>query len=217
MHSDRVFTPDDLAEIERRVEEAEASTGGEIVPYVVDACDPYPEAPWAAAAAGALVAPVVAAALHLGLGLWGVDPALWLAMPALVGGGAGWLAGRFVDPLRRLLVPADLLERRVELRAASAFVEEEVFATRDRTGILLFVALFEHRVLVLADAGIHAAVAAEEWERIAADTAAGIKAGAPGRALADAVSRCGELLARRVERRPDDVDELSDAVRREEL
>lgn len=217
MHIDRVFSPDDLEEIERRVGEAEASTGGEIVPYVVDACDPYPEAAWTATAAGALLTPLLAVLLHVGLGLWGGDWSLWMALPALLGGGAGWLAGRFVAPLRRLLVPAELLERRVGLRAASAFVEEEVFATRDRTGILLFVALFEHRVLVLADAGIHAEVAPEEWQGIAADTAAGIKAGRPGRALADAVTRCGELLARRVERRRDDVDELSDEVRREEM
>lgn len=217
MTIENVFSPDDLAEIERRVGEAEASTGGEIVPYVVDACDPYPEAAWAATAVGALLAPLLAAGLHLGFGLWGGAWSLWLTVPALVGGGAGWLAGRFATPLRRLLVPAEVLERRVELRAAAAFMEEEVFATRERTGILLFVALFEHRMVVLADAGIHAAVGNEEWTGIAADTAAGIRAGHPGRALADAVTRCGELLARRVERRPDDVDELPDAVRREEM
>ena len=41
------------------------------------------------------------------------------------------------------------------LVAMAAFVEEEVFSTRDRTGILLFLSLFEHRVVVLGDSGIN--------------------------------------------------------------
>ena len=36
--------------------------------------------------------------------------------------------------------------------------EEEVFSTEDRTGILLLLSLFEHRVVVLGDAGIKAKV-----------------------------------------------------------
>jgi putative membrane protein len=217
MKSDRVFAPGELEEIARRVGRAEGGTRGEIVPYVVDASDDYPEAYWTAAALGALLAPLAAWALHAGLGLWGGPWGLWMTLPPLAGAGAGWLAVRLAEPLRRALAPGDELERRVRLRAAAAFVDEEVFDTRDRSGILLFVSLFEHRVLVVADAGIEAKVAQAEWDSIAGNVAAGIRAGRAGEALAEGVTRCGELLARRdgLAPRPDDADELSDHVRRE--
>lgn len=216
MKRDRVFAPGELEEVARRVGRAEGSTRGEIVPYVVDASDDYPEAYWTAAAAGALLAPLVAWALHGAAGLWGGHWGLWMTLPPLTGAAAGWLAVRLVEPLRRAMVATEELERRVRLRAAAAFVDEEVFATRDRTGILLFVSLFEHRVLVVADAGIEARVAQPEWDSIAGNVAAGIRAGRAGEALAEGVSRCGELLSRPgLEPRRDDADELSDHVRRE--
>jgi putative membrane protein len=217
MKPDRFFTADDLAEVERAVAGAEAATAGEIVPYAVDAADDYPGAAWTGAALGALVAPLVAFGAHAALGLWGGALAPWMLLPPLAGAAAGYLLVALVPALRRGLIPAATLERRVAARAAEAFVQEEVFATRERTGILIFLALFERRVVVIADAGIHRQVAAGEWDRIVAALVAGIRAGRPGRALADAVRRCGALLAERgVERRADDRDELPGRLRREE-
>lgn len=217
MKVDQFFSPEDLEEIERAVAAAEQRTAGEIVPYAVDASDDYPGTAWTGAALGALAGPVAALALHAWLGLWGGWLTLWVALPPLAGAAVGYLAVALSDPLRRRLVPRATIERRVEARAAQVFVEEEVFATRDRTGILLFLSLFEHQVVVMADAGIHRKVEAGEWDRIAAEIVAGIRAGRPGRALADAIGRCGELLAARgVERRVDDRDELADRLRRGE-
>lgn len=217
MKSDPVFAPGELEEIARRVGVAEGSTRGEIVPYVVDASDHYPEAVWTAMALGAVLTPLAAWLLHTALGLWGGPGLPWITVPPLAGAGAGWLATRLAA-VRRALVTHDAIERRVRLRAAAAFVDEEVFDTRERTGILLFVSLFERRVLVVSDAGIEERVAQAEWDSIVGSVAAGIRAGRAGEALAEAVTRCGELLARRgVERRPDDVDELPDHVRRERL
>jgi putative membrane protein len=217
MRTDSVFAPGELEEIARRVGEAEGTTSGEIVPFVVDASDTYPEAAWTAVALGAVLTPLAAWVLHTGLGLWGGDWVLWMTLPPLAGAGAGWLAALWA-PVRRALLARSVIERRVRLRAAAAFVDEEVFDTRERTGILLFVSLFERRVLVISDAGIEARVAQAEWDSIAGNVAAGIRADRAGAALAEAVTRCGELLARRgVERRPDDIDELPDNVRRERL
>jgi putative membrane protein len=76
-------------------------------------------------------------------------------------------------------------------------MEQSVFATAERTGVLIFVALFEHRVLVLADDGIRERVDPSAWEEIAADIATGIRAGAPAPALTEAVGRCAALLSAR--------------------
>jgi putative membrane protein len=216
MRVDRFLRAEDMAAIESAVCEAESACGGEIVPYVVDASDAYPGALWTAAALGAVAAPLAAAGLVAWLDPWGLWP-LWMTLPPLAGAGVGWLAARWIEPLRRALVPAPVAERRVAQRAAAAFLAEELFLTRDRTGILLFVSLFEHRVVVLADEGIDRRVPAGAWDEVVADTVAGLRAGRHGAALVAGVARLGELLAEHgVDRADDDRDELANRVRREE-
>lgn len=210
----RFFTAADRAEIQAAVAEAETRSAGEIVPYAVSACDDYQEARWRGATLAALLASLGAALVHTLGGFWGGLLDLWIAVPPLAGAAVGYLVTQACPWLRRLLAGAELLERRVAQRAAAAFLEAEVFATRDRTGILIFVALFERRVVVLGDAGINARVQQHEWDRIVADIVAGIRAGTPGKALADGIRACGALLQRPgIERRPDDRDELSNELR----
>lgn len=206
---DRHLSDDDLERVRRAVEAAEERSAGEIVPYVVEASDDYEAAAWKGAALGALAGVLAAVLVHRLGGYWGGGPLVWGLLPAAAGAAAGFLAAAWALPVRRWLVPAEERELRVERRAAEAFVEREVFATRDRTGILIFLSLFERRVVVMADSGIHARVERPVWEGLADDLAAGIKAGRAAEALVEAVGRCGEILERHgVERRPDDRDEL---------
>jgi putative membrane protein len=214
MKAGKSFSPADLAEIERAVAAAERHTSGEIVPYVVGRSDDYPQAAWKAGCAGALTVALATAAVRAWGGFWDPASAWWLALPPLAGAALGLLAVTQVPALRRALVAASDLEEAVSRRAALAFLEQEVFKTAERTGILIFLSLFEHRVVVLGDAGINRAVAQEEWQAIVDEIVAGIRAGTPGAALARAIARCGELLERRrVERRSDDRDELPDYLR----
>jgi putative membrane protein len=200
--------------VARAVSAAEERTAGEIVTYVVGECDPYPEATWRGGVYGALLAVAGAAGLHAASGAWGASLLVWSLLPAFGGALLGMLAGDRVPRLRRLLVPKAVLERRVALRAETAFLEEEVFATRDRSGILIFLALFEHRAVVLGDSGINQVVPPGEWQSVVDDLVAGIRAGEATGAMVRAVDRCGRLLEERgVRIRPDDVDELRDAPR----
>ena len=115
--------------------------------------------------------------------------------------------------MRRLVLSGEEMDREVRQRAVEAFVEHEVFATRERTGVLIFLSLFERRVVVLGDSGINARVKPGEWDGIVAGIVAGIKRGQPGQALVEAIGRCGELLQREgVERRADDANELPDRL-----
>jgi putative membrane protein len=210
---DRAFDQATRERIAAAVAAAEKATGAEIVPTVVAAADDYPEATWKAAAGGALLAVALAVVVHLWLGGWGGAPLGWSLLPGLLGAAGGGLLAQW-QPLRRLLVGVERLERRVRLAAEAAFLEHEVFATRDRTGVLVFVSLFEHRVVVLGDAGINARVPPERWQGIADAVALGIRQGRPGEALCEAIGSCGALLAARgVERRADDRNELPDVLR----
>jgi putative membrane protein len=208
------FNSSDLEAVKRAVGEAERRTAGEIVPYVVGASDDYAEAGWRGATLGALLTALAAALVHDLAGLWGGWFAAWVVTPPLLGAVLGLVAATYVAWVRRLLVPDATMEHNVRRRAEQAFLAEEVFRTRDRTGILLFLSLFEHRVIVLADSGIAAAVEQREWNTIVAGIVAGIRAGRPAAALIEGIAACGGLLERRgVDIKPDDRDELSDALR----
>jgi putative membrane protein len=216
MESDRFFSEADREAIRAAVREAESRTSGEIVPYVVDQSDDYASAAWKGAALGALLAPLVALAIYRWTNIWGIPLAYWIALPAPVGGAVAYLIAAFLPPVRRWLTSEHVLEARVRRRAAAAFLEQEVFRTEHRTGILLFVSLFERRVVLLADSGIHQKVEDGQWESITRRSAREIGHGRPGPALVEAIRSCGEVLARHhVDIQPDDRNELSDDLRRE--
>jgi len=214
MDLDRLLTPADRERIEEAARRAETHTSGEIVPYLVAACDDYDDACWKAGALGAMLLALVAGATHQLGGFWAGWSLAWISLPAFVGAAAGYVTARCVAPVRRWLVPSDVLELRVRRRAMTAFVEDEVFATRDRTGILLFVALFERRVVVLGDAGINRAVDPGEWTSIVDTLTRQIRGRRLVDGLVEAIEACGELLVRhRLDIRPDDTDELSNEPR----
>jgi putative membrane protein len=216
MESDRFFSEADREAIQATVREAESRTSGEIVPFVVDRSDEYASAAWKGAALGALLAPLVALAIYRWTSVWGIPLAYWIALPAPVGGAGAYLLAAFLPPVRRWLTGEHVLEARVRSRAVAAFLDQEVFQTENRTGILLFVSLFERRVVLLADSGIHQKVETGQWESITRRLAAEIRHGRPGPALVAAIRECGEVLARHhVEIRPGDRNELGDELRRE--
>ncbi len=215
MDLETFFTPADLQAIRSAVEEAERRTSGEIVPYAVPASDAYLNALWKGAALGAVTGPLAALAVYYAAGLWGTHLNLWISLPAAAGAAAGFLLAAYVTPVKRWLAGDEMLDLRTGQRASMAFLEQEVFRTRDRTGILLFLSLFEHRVVVLGDAGINKQVEQSQWEGIVAGAVAGIRAGRPGAALAEAIRQCGELLERHgVALQPEDFNELPDELRR---
>jgi len=210
----RFFSEADRRAIAQAAGAAERHTSGEIVPYVVGACDDYPEAGWKAAVLGALIGGGGGLVVHFVAGVWGGSPWQWVILPAVAVAVAGAVAARWSGAIRRWLVGDDVLDLRARRRASVAFLEEEVFDTRDRTGVLVFLALFERRVVVLGDAGINAAVPAGAWEQIVADLTAGLRAGRPAEALVAAIGECGRLLEdHRVEIRTDDRDELANEPR----
>lgn len=191
---DTFFSNDDREAIRAATAEAERSTSGELVVYVVERCDPYPEVAWKGALIGGAVGAACAAIAVRLFGGWGTPDDLWLLIGLQIGLLGGWLASRFEGVTRRL-IGNEALSSRVEGRAAEAFIGESVFATAERTGVLIFVALFEHRVLVLADEGIRERVGPDAWDEIATSIATGIRAGAPAPALTGAVGRCAALLS----------------------
>lgn len=213
---DPLFSEDDRQRIAEAIEDAETDSVAEIVPYVVTRSGGYPAARWR----GAVVGAVLGAALTLLLrgSMPAVFPLLFsgelaFAVP-LVMGVLGALAVGMSPSLVRLLTPNAELESAVFRRAVQAFVEKEVFATRNRTGILLFVSLLERRMEVLADRGIDELVDETAWTDVTDHIRQGIEADRLTRGLLNGIERCAGVLEEHgTSARPDDENELADRLR----
>ncbi|HEV7667932.1 MAG TPA: hypothetical protein VGS22_05375 [Thermoanaerobaculia bacterium] len=193
MSFEDLFPPAERETLRLAVADLEGKTSAEIVPFVVARSDAYANAEWKGAALGALAAALAATALFRSVELWGLDPAVWIALPPIAGAALGWLATR-LPPVARALIGAELIEQRVRRRAESAFLAEELAATASREGLLLFVSLFERRVLVLPDVGFRARVPSSAWDRVAEAIAARLKSHGPAAALVAGVAQVGEVL-----------------------
>lgn len=207
----------DVERTQDAVGQAEERTAGEIVPVVVPRSDEYEVAVWRGAGIAILLAlGVVLLVLRFydGWGLGWLFAPWGVALSVLAAGTGGALLSAYVSPVQRLLAGTDRLDETVHRRAMQAFVEEEVFDTRDRTGILLFVSLREHRIEVLGDAGINQHVEPDDWAEVVARIRRGIRNDNLTEGLVEAIEMCGRLLEQKgVDIRPDDENELSDTVR----
>lgn len=216
---DALFSDTDRERIADAIEKAERATSAEIVPYVVIQSNVYPAARWRGGVLAALV--VVAGVTVLrGMSLPTLAPLLSDGIALLVTLGVGLLAamaaGTF-PPLLRALTPAEEQDRAVSRRALQAFVDEELFDTQDRTGILLFVSLTEHRIKVLADRGIDEKVDDTAWTDVIDHIRQGIEADRLTQGLVNGIERCGSILDEHgLEARPHNEDELENRLRQDD-
>lgn len=211
---ENLFSSEDLKRIEEAVRNAEKQTSGEIVPYAVQSSDDYEETLWRAGMLFAMLTLFGFALVHNYSESWLPFHLVEAALGTIGAALAGVLLAYYVAPVKRIFAGNTLMTRRVTQRAEEAFLAEEVFETKDRTGILLFISLLEHKVVVLGDSGINAKVQPEEWDSVVDILVKGMKDRKPADGLLNAITMCGELLKREgVARRADDSDELSNKMR----
>jgi putative membrane protein len=209
-----LFSKEELKQIEDAVKNAETQTSGEIVPFAVYASDGYEIALWRAGMLFGVITLLFFILFHRFSNTWQPFELMQVALGTLSASLLGALLARFVEPMKRLFAGKDEMDRAVSQRAAEAFLSEEVFNTKDRTGILLFLSLLEHKVVVLGDSGINAKVQQSDWENVVKTIVNGMKTNKAATGLVEAIHQCGELLSREgVSIRKDDTNELSNKMR----
>jgi putative membrane protein len=126
----------------------------------------------------------------------------------------GALIPIFIVPWRKLLVVQAHLDHATQQRAENAFLEEEVFNTRHRTGIMIFISFFEHEVIIMADRGISKVVDQKVWDKLVAGLIAAIRSGKIVEGLETTIKKCGDILLENgFKKSADDVNELRDDLR----
>lgn len=202
MKPSRLIDGEARARIESAVRAAEVGTSGEIVVQVVRRSDAFAAAAWRISA---LLAALVLVAVDL------IRPTLPIAALFALQLAAVALAHLVClhDAVRRLAVREVELESAAERGALAAFHAGVANRTEGRTGILIYVSLLEHRVVVLGDEAIDRALGpGETWEEVVALVLAGIRQGTIAEGIIRAVARCGAMLAHPLPRAPHDRDEI---------
>jgi putative membrane protein len=206
MNAEKFFTGDEQDRIQRAVLEAEQKTAGEIVPMLIAASDRYTEIELIGLSFGLVAGTFAAFLIH---DPWAVihSQLLWPLAGALL----GFILCRMAT-VKRWLISQDRIAEAVQLRALAAFTEQGLHHTRAESGILIFVSLLEHRVVVLADRGINDKVQPGTWDEIVGIVIAGLRSENACDAFCKAIQRCGEILSQHFPRSPDDKDELSNRL-----
>ncbi|MBX2913693.1 MAG: hypothetical protein KF856_00340 [Cyclobacteriaceae bacterium] len=210
------FSQQDLERIKSAVKDAESKISGEIVPVFVEKSSHYTIANYRAALTGAaLVFALIVLFDRYIPALAVYDPVLIFTL-VVIGGLLGGLTANYVAPAKRLMLSQSYMDQATFKRAQSAFLEEEVFNTRQRTGIMIFISFFEHEVIVMADKGISKVVDQKEWDGMVKVIIENVKQGHITDGIVSAIKRCGDLLLEKgFVITPDDVNELKDDLRLE--
>lgn len=124
----------------------------------------------------------------------------------------GSVLSAFVTPMRGALVPRRLREENAKRAAKAAFVELGISRTKARTGVLVFVAAFEERVVLVPDVGVHPKKLGPGWEEIQQKLDRAFRLDASVELFAAALAELGPLLAKEHPRAGDHANELADQV-----
>jgi uncharacterized membrane protein len=99
------------------------------------------------------------------------------------------------------------------LKAAQAdFVKLGMDKTRDKNGVLIFVAPLGRKFAVIGDSAVHERCGDPFWTSLAAEITGHFKRGAFTDGIVHAISKAGELLSQHFPKRAGDTNQLSDEI-----
>ena len=203
----------DQSRIETAVKEAERGTSGEIVCVLAREVSHYPEVAlaWAAVVALALPAIVLSLGVHPlvlaadAAGVWmaaqagALEGEMALAMAIYAGIQALLFIAVFlileIPVVRRALTPGMLKSHRVERAARAQFASIAARAAGSETGVLIFVAVDDRQVQIIADNALHQKADEAAWKAAATAIGEAMKGGKdPTSGIVQAVEICGSVL-----------------------
>jgi putative membrane protein len=182
--------------IDAQVARVESRTGVQVVTAVVGKSDNYVELPWKAFALGASLAAFGVVIADTWRPEWVAANTALLHVVTILGvAGAFALLAVLVPAFGRLFLRATRRDIEVRHYAQSLFLTRELFRTRERTGVLVLVSLFERRIEILPDTGLHDRVSEADWRDVVSRMAPRLREARPFHALQDGLAAIETLLA----------------------
>lgn len=179
-----VLTAQERQEINELAQQFEATTGAQVVAAVVGKADDYPDIPWKAFALGAALGAMAVVADEFIHPDWAsIHTPLRDVAAILVAGVLCCVAATAIPAFGRLFLNRDRARGEVRQYAQSLFLQREMFATAERSGLLILVARFERRIVILPDSGIARHVSARELDHIIAAMAPHLASSQPVQAF----------------------------------
>ncbi len=188
------FSETELQKIKEKITEVEKKTSGEIVPYFVKKSDNYYEAPLIAVMIVALLSTICVNILSFSWLLPIKFDMLIYSLILIIILIITYIIVEFFDKIKIFFISEKREIKMVHKRAMEAFVTEEIFKTKERIGVLIFISELERNVTIIADSGINKKVKQEEWNTIIQTMTNEIKNKKYFEAVINAIENCGNLL-----------------------
>ena len=191
--------------IEAAIRVAEQATSAEFVAAIARRVERYH---------GVSLTAGLVAALAAGLALVFWDP--WLPLLSAIGlqcMGFALVYGLCeLTPLAVLLAPRKAKAAKVRRFAHLLFFDATLSALPKRNGVLLFVAIAERHVEIVADRGIDDLVGTAEWQRIVDAFSSAARSGRIAAALEAAIRDLGNVMGRHYPAEPGQTNRLPDRL-----
>jgi len=213
------LTDDQQNQVEQAVVEAEQRTACEIVPVLSTSSGRYdrPED-----IVGLWFTVITALCLwyyfpkNTGQGDWSGFPVqielLFATLLLIIAFIMGAIAGSRISWLRRLFTPRQQMQDEVAARAREIFFDKRVHHTDGGTGILLYISLFEHMAVALADQAIIDKLGQSFVDQICQQLTQGLHSGNATAAICEVIKEIGEQASTALPRAEDDQNELHDVL-----
>lgn len=199
-----MISAEQQARLANAISDVEDETSGEVVLVIAEQASHYRAVPLLWAMLAALVTP------------W---PLIWLTPIStsrifLIQLAVALISSLVLSwpKLRFALVPRSIKHVQAHEAASREFLRRGLTRTREKTGVLMYLALAEHHAEILADTGIADRVDPGIWADMITNLTAAIRDDRMIEGLIEAIRRTGAILAEHAPPRLDDVDELPNKV-----
>ncbi|MCI0505138.1 MAG: TPM domain-containing protein [Gammaproteobacteria bacterium] len=195
------LTEQEKQTISDAIRAAESRTSGEIVTVIARAVDDYLYIPTLWAGLLALFTPSVLLLMPIELEaliMYTIQICIFVTATMLF----RW------TPLKLALIPKAVKYRRASRLAYEQFIQQGLHRTAERNGLLLFVAVAERYVEIIADQGINERVPKDTWSGIVDQFVILVKQRKIAAGFLTAIERCGNILQEHFPVEPLDQNEL---------
>jgi len=207
----QTLSDDDRTRLDGLIADVEKRTNTQIVLAVIQRSDSYAELPWKAFALGASITGLLVFILNLLSYGWYPRVAVHIAVAGILGGGAVFaLLTVFIPGFAKRFLSSVRADVEVRQYAESVFLSRELFATGNRTGILVLVSLFERKVIILPDKGLRDQLTNDVMQGIITAMTRSLMRNEIGRAFESGLEELSHTLETNVQGKGE--NELSDEI-----